>query len=153
MLVLDTDILTLLFAGHPRVMSRRDRVPSGEIAITVVSQIQSLQLRFSFLLKAATGTKANRPAQFNPKRCRHRTPKSQPPDLVQSKAVPPPHSKEPTARSGSIQKRCRHRTRAPVSVGGRTVGCKSPPKLGLNFVTEGNCAVARRGGEQPEVND
>jgi hypothetical protein len=45
------------------------------------------------------------------------------------------------------------RPSAPVSVGVRTVGCKSPPKFGLNFVTNGNCAVARRGGEQPEVND
>jgi hypothetical protein len=31
--------------------------------------------------------------------------------------------------------------------------CKSLPKFGLNFVTEGNCVAARRGGEQPEVND
>jgi tRNA(fMet)-specific endonuclease VapC len=55
MFVLDTDILTLLFAGHPRVSSRRDHVPSAEIAITVVSHIQTLQGRFEFLLKAATG--------------------------------------------------------------------------------------------------
>src|SRR5581483_12043540 len=55
MFVLDTDILTLLFAGHPRVLSRRDLVPSAEIAITVVAQIQSLHGRFQFLLKAATG--------------------------------------------------------------------------------------------------
>jgi tRNA(fMet)-specific endonuclease VapC len=55
MFVLDTDILTLLFAGHPRVLSRRDHVPSAEIATTVVSRIQALQGRFQFLLKAATG--------------------------------------------------------------------------------------------------
>jgi tRNA(fMet)-specific endonuclease VapC len=55
MFVLDTDILTLLFAGHPRVSSRRDHVPSADIAITVISRIQSLQGRFEFLLKAATG--------------------------------------------------------------------------------------------------
>jgi tRNA(fMet)-specific endonuclease VapC len=55
MYVLDTDILTLLFAGHPRVLSRRDHVPSSEIAITVVTYIQSLQGRFQFLLKSATG--------------------------------------------------------------------------------------------------
>jgi tRNA(fMet)-specific endonuclease VapC len=55
MFVLDTDILTLLFAGHPRVLSRRDHGPSSAIAITVVSQIQSLQGQFQFLLKAATG--------------------------------------------------------------------------------------------------
>ena len=56
MYLLDTDILTLLFASHPRVLSRRDHVPSSEIAITVVTYIQSLQGRFQFLLKAATGT-------------------------------------------------------------------------------------------------
>ena len=55
MFVLDTDILTLLFAGHPQVLSRRDHIPSAEIAITIVSRIQSLQGRFQFLLKAATG--------------------------------------------------------------------------------------------------
>jgi tRNA(fMet)-specific endonuclease VapC len=55
MFVLDTDILTLLFAGHSRVVSRRDHVPSADIATTVVSRIQSLQGRFQFILKAATG--------------------------------------------------------------------------------------------------
>lgn len=56
MYVLDTDILTLLFAGHGQVVSRRGQVPSAEIATTVVSRIQSLQGRFQFLLKVATGT-------------------------------------------------------------------------------------------------
>jgi tRNA(fMet)-specific endonuclease VapC len=55
MFVLDTDILTLLFVGNPRVLSRRDHVPSTEIAITVVTYIQSLMGRFQFILKAATG--------------------------------------------------------------------------------------------------
>jgi tRNA(fMet)-specific endonuclease VapC len=55
MYVLDSDILTLLFAGHPRVVSRRDSVPSSDIAITVVSYIESLQGRFQFLFKAASG--------------------------------------------------------------------------------------------------
>lgn len=55
MYVLDTDILTLLFAGHAQVVSRRHHVPSAEIATTIVSRIQALQGRFQFLLKAATG--------------------------------------------------------------------------------------------------
>jgi hypothetical protein len=38
MFVLDTDILTLLFAGHAKVLSRRDSVPAADIAITVVSR-------------------------------------------------------------------------------------------------------------------
>jgi tRNA(fMet)-specific endonuclease VapC len=55
MLVLDTDTLTFLFAGHPQVASRRKRVPSADIATTVVSHIETLQGRFDFLLKASTG--------------------------------------------------------------------------------------------------
>jgi len=34
-----------------------------------------------------------------------------------------------------------------------SAGWKSPPKFGLDFVADGNCVVARRGGEQPEAND
>lgn len=55
MFVLDTDILTLLFAGHSRVLNRRNQVSSADIATTVVSRIQSLLGRFQFLLKAASG--------------------------------------------------------------------------------------------------
>jgi hypothetical protein len=51
MFVLDTDILTLLFAGHSRVTSRREQIPSVDIAITVVSHIQTLQGRFEFVFK------------------------------------------------------------------------------------------------------
>jgi tRNA(fMet)-specific endonuclease VapC len=53
--ILDTDTLTFLFAGHPKVVSRQQRVPSAEIATSIVSRIESLQGRFDFLLKAATG--------------------------------------------------------------------------------------------------
>jgi tRNA(fMet)-specific endonuclease VapC len=55
MFVLDTDILTLLFTGHSRVLSRRNQASSADIATTVVSRIQSLLGRFQFLLKAASG--------------------------------------------------------------------------------------------------
>ena len=55
MFVLDTDILMLLFAGNGQELRRRSTVPSAQIAITVVSYIQSMQGRFQFLLKAATG--------------------------------------------------------------------------------------------------
>ncbi len=44
------------------------------------------------------------------------------------------------------------RTSAPVYVYG-IAGWKSPSRLGLSLVTEGNCVAVRRGGEQPEVND
>jgi tRNA(fMet)-specific endonuclease VapC len=60
MYILDTDILTLLFAGHPRVLEKRGIVPSAEIAITIVTQIEVLHGRFDFLLKAATGEELKR---------------------------------------------------------------------------------------------
>src|SRR5437867_12467719 len=55
MYVLDTDILSLLFAGHPPVLGRQTTVPSSEIAITIVTRIEVLQGRFDFLLRAASG--------------------------------------------------------------------------------------------------
>ncbi|HWG43095.1 MAG TPA: type II toxin-antitoxin system VapC family toxin [Gemmataceae bacterium] len=55
MYVLDTDTLSLLFAAHPRVLTRRNNVPSSEIAISIVTRIEVLQGRFDFVLKAATG--------------------------------------------------------------------------------------------------
>lgn len=55
MFVLDTDTLSLLFAGHPRVLRRQASVPSAEIAITIVSRIDVLQGRFDFLVKAGSG--------------------------------------------------------------------------------------------------
>src|SRR4051812_13518143 len=55
MYVLDTDTLSHLFAGDPRVLAQRASVPSSEIAITIVTRIEALQGRFDYLLKAATG--------------------------------------------------------------------------------------------------
>jgi tRNA(fMet)-specific endonuclease VapC len=55
MFILDTDILTLLFSGHARVVSRRDIVPSTEIAISFVTQIEVFRGRFEQIMKAATG--------------------------------------------------------------------------------------------------
>lgn len=63
MYVLDTDTLSHLFAAHPRVLTRRNNIPSTEIAITIVTRIEVLQGRFDFLLKAATGEELRR-AQF-----------------------------------------------------------------------------------------
>jgi tRNA(fMet)-specific endonuclease VapC len=55
MFVLDTDTLTWLFKGHPGVTARRDTVPSSDIAITVITWIETLLGRFEFLRKAANG--------------------------------------------------------------------------------------------------
>ena len=63
MYVLDTDTLSRLFAAHPRVLMRRNNVPSLDIAITIVTRIEILQGRFDFLFKAATGEDLLR-AQF-----------------------------------------------------------------------------------------
>jgi tRNA(fMet)-specific endonuclease VapC len=63
MYILDTDTLSHLSAAHPRVLARRNNVPSSEIAITIVTRIEVLQGRFDFLLKAATGQELLR-AQF-----------------------------------------------------------------------------------------
>jgi tRNA(fMet)-specific endonuclease VapC len=63
MYLLDTDTISHLFAAHPRVLTRRNNVPSSEIAITIVTRIEVLQGRFDFLLKAATGEELLR-AQF-----------------------------------------------------------------------------------------
>ncbi|MBY0528044.1 MAG: type II toxin-antitoxin system VapC family toxin [Gemmataceae bacterium] len=53
MYVLDTDILSLVYTGHPKVASRKATVLAGEVAITVITWIEMLQGRFEFLLKAA----------------------------------------------------------------------------------------------------
>jgi tRNA(fMet)-specific endonuclease VapC len=54
MIVLDSDILTLLLTGRPRVGERRRR-EEDEVVITIVSRIETLQGRFATLLKAADG--------------------------------------------------------------------------------------------------
>ncbi|HWG46513.1 MAG TPA: type II toxin-antitoxin system VapC family toxin [Gemmataceae bacterium] len=55
MYLLDTDTLTLVHAGHLRVLERRQTVPDNEIAIAIVTRIEVLQGRFDFVLKAADG--------------------------------------------------------------------------------------------------
>jgi len=63
MKVLDTDTLTLLFAGHRRVIEHHQQ-ETEEVAITVVSQIETLQGRFAMLLKAADGAQLRRAQQW-----------------------------------------------------------------------------------------
>jgi tRNA(fMet)-specific endonuclease VapC len=55
MYVLDTDTLTLIHGGHPKVLERRQLVPSAEIAISIVTRVEMLRGRIEFLLKAADG--------------------------------------------------------------------------------------------------
>lgn len=63
MKILDSDILSLLFHDHPRVVERH-RQESDEVATTVVSRIQLLQGRFAMLLKAPDGAALLRAQQW-----------------------------------------------------------------------------------------
>jgi tRNA(fMet)-specific endonuclease VapC len=54
MTILDTDILSLLIAGHPRVTERFHR-EVDEIVTTIVSRIEILEGRFASVMKAADG--------------------------------------------------------------------------------------------------
>ena len=49
--VLDTDVLTHLVRGHPRVVERATPV-AAEISITVVTRLEQLRGRFDAVLKA-----------------------------------------------------------------------------------------------------
>jgi tRNA(fMet)-specific endonuclease VapC len=51
--ILDTDTLTHLHAGHPRVIQRLRALDDPEVAITIVTKIEMLRGRYDFLLKAA----------------------------------------------------------------------------------------------------
>ena len=54
MIILDTDILALLFSNHARVVKRYE-AESDEVVSTIVSRIETLQGRFATLMKAADG--------------------------------------------------------------------------------------------------
>jgi len=53
--VLDTDTLTRLHGGHPKVVEQLRRVDDSQVATTVVTKVELLRGRFDFLLKAANG--------------------------------------------------------------------------------------------------
>jgi tRNA(fMet)-specific endonuclease VapC len=54
-ILLDTDTLTLVTMGHPKVPRRLD-LAEDDIAITIVTRIEVLRGRFDFVLKAADGS-------------------------------------------------------------------------------------------------
>jgi tRNA(fMet)-specific endonuclease VapC len=62
MIVLDTDTLTFFFRDHPRIVERMKQV-QDEIAITIITRIETLQGRFQTLLKAADGIELQRGQQ------------------------------------------------------------------------------------------
>lgn len=55
MYLLDTDTLTHLHAGHPRVIEQLRQVNDPEIGIAIITKIEILRGRHEFLLKASTG--------------------------------------------------------------------------------------------------
>jgi tRNA(fMet)-specific endonuclease VapC len=63
MKILDTDTLTLFFSGHERVVSRH-QMETDEVAITIISRIETLQGRFAMLLKAPNGAELRRAQQW-----------------------------------------------------------------------------------------
>jgi tRNA(fMet)-specific endonuclease VapC len=63
-ILLDTDTLTYLHEGHPRVLQRLQNSDDPEIAVTVISKVEMLRGRFDFLLKAATGAEVERAARL-----------------------------------------------------------------------------------------
>jgi len=53
--ILDTDTLTHLHAGHPRVIARLRELADPEVGTTIITTTELLRGRFDFVLKAATG--------------------------------------------------------------------------------------------------
>ena len=53
--LLDTDTLTYLHAGHPKVIKRLQELADPDVATTMITRIEILRGRFDFVLKAADG--------------------------------------------------------------------------------------------------
>ena len=62
--LLDTDTLTHLYAGHPRVTERLRRLLDPEVGTTIVTKIELLRGRFDFVLKASVGPEFLRAQQW-----------------------------------------------------------------------------------------
>ena len=60
MYILDTDTITHLYAGHPKVVERLQKLDDFDVGITIITKIELLRGRFDFLLKAANGGELNR---------------------------------------------------------------------------------------------
>ncbi len=53
MYILDTDTVTHLYAGNPKVVENLKRTDDSDIRITIITRIELLRGRFEFLLKAS----------------------------------------------------------------------------------------------------
>lgn len=54
--LLDTDTLTYLYAGHPRVIERLRSLDDPDVGTSIITKIELLRGRMEFVLKATTGT-------------------------------------------------------------------------------------------------
>jgi tRNA(fMet)-specific endonuclease VapC len=55
MYLLDTDTISHLHLGHPKVTERLGKLADPDVGITVITKIEMLRGRFDYVLKAATG--------------------------------------------------------------------------------------------------
>lgn len=55
MYILDSDTLTYLYAGQPRVVERLRSVEDPDVVTTIINKIELLRGRFDFVLKAESG--------------------------------------------------------------------------------------------------
>jgi tRNA(fMet)-specific endonuclease VapC len=62
--LLDTDTLTYVHAGHPRVVRRLRELDDPDVGTTIITKIELLRGRFEFMLKAASGTDLLRAQQL-----------------------------------------------------------------------------------------
>lgn len=61
--LLDTDTLTRLHNGHPRVVKQLQQLADPDVGTTIITKAEILRGRFSFLLKASSGNELLR-AQY-----------------------------------------------------------------------------------------
>jgi tRNA(fMet)-specific endonuclease VapC len=62
--LLDTDTLTYLHAGHPRVIERLRELADPDVGTTIITKIELLRGRFDFVLKAASGSELLKAQQW-----------------------------------------------------------------------------------------
>lgn len=55
MFLLDTNILTAMYVGHPKILQTLEQVDAADIATTIVNKVELLQGRMDYLLKSDRG--------------------------------------------------------------------------------------------------
>jgi tRNA(fMet)-specific endonuclease VapC len=62
--LLDTDTLTHLYAGHPKVIVNLQKLGDPVVTTTIITKVEMLRGRSAFLLKAASGSEVLRAQQL-----------------------------------------------------------------------------------------